>query len=322
MNEEEQTMTDRSNTQTSGKTRVIRYDDFRASQGYDLDDYLARWTNIYGPGEMANEDTRTFDDGVFTVSAIPYKTTADEGTFDHIKYMAASAETFAVPKSGSITLEATITAHTPGVEEGHVVRGVYGPKDSYPDGKPYEATLLLPQQAAVTMHLIDFNTGQLFDWLIADGKAMSLVERLPSDVTQSMLPTGPNQMYTQIIREHAISEGPHRYGIRFWRDGKQSGADFSIDGEVVDRVDHIGIPLDRQGAGYSGKWPALGEGEDIGQKIDNLTLAHGLFSLLDAFPFQHPGAPDKSVSMPASERLFGQGAEGKFEDFVVTIVED
>lgn len=315
-------MSDHSKTGKSGKTRVIRYDDFRAPQGYDLNDYLARWDNIYGPGEMANGDTRTFEDGAFTISAVPFRTTADQSVFDHIKYMAASRETFALPANGSILLEATITAHTPGTEEGHVVRGTYGPGGSYPNGKPYEAALLLPQQAAVTMHLIDFNTGQLFDWLIAGGKAMSLVERLPSDVTQSKLPTGPNQIYTQIIREHAISEGAHRYGIRFWRDGEQSGADFSIDGDVVDRVNRIGVPLDRQGADYSGRWPALGDGEDLGSKIDNLTIAHGLFSLLDAFPFQHPGAPDKSVSIPVSERLFGQGAEGRFEDFVVTIEEN
>jgi hypothetical protein len=50
-----------------------------------------------------------------------------------------------------------------------------------------------------------------------------------------------------------------------------------------------------------------------------VTIGHGLFSLLDAFPFQHPDAPELSVSIPISERLFGQGAGASFDDFVVTI---
>jgi hypothetical protein len=40
---------------------------------------------------------------------------------------------------------------------------------------------------------------------------------------------------------------------------------------------------------------------------------------LDAFPFQHPDAPELSVSVPISERIFGQGAAANFDDFVVTI---
>jgi len=314
-------MTDLTKSQ-SAKTRIIRYDDFRASQGYDLDDYLSRWNNIYGPGEMANADTRTFEDGAFKISALPFKTGADQSVFDHIKYFAASSETFAVPASGSITLEATVTARTEGVEPGRIVKGTYGPGGSYPNGKPYEAKLTDVQQAAATLHLIDFQTGQLFDWFVGEGKAMSLVERLPSAVTNSTTPTGHEQMYTQIIREHAITPGPHRYGIRFWRNETGSGANYLLDGQVVDRIERIGVPLDRQGAAYSGLWPALGAGEEIGKDLNSVALAHGMFSLVDVFPFQHPDAPDKSVSIPMDQRLFGQGVEGTFEDFVVTIAED
>ncbi len=151
---------------------------------------------------------------------------------------------------------------------------------------------------------------------------MSLVERLPSDVTGSALAAGSQQMYTQIIREHAIAAGPHRYGIRFWRNAEGSGTDYMLDGEVVDRIRRIGVPLDRQGVAYSGRWPALGDGEEIASQIDSIAIAHGLFSVLDSFPFQHHDAPELSVSIPLSERLFGQGAEGRFEDFVVTIREN
>ncbi len=40
---------------------------------------------------------------------------------------------------------------------------------------------------------------------------------------------------------------------------------------------------------------------------------------LDAFPYQHPESPELSVSIPTSERIFGQGARGEFDNFVVTI---
>lgn len=315
-------MVDLTATSKTGKVRIVRYDDFAKPSGYGVGDYLEKWANIYGPGEMADTDTRRFSDGVFRISATPFKTGADESVLDHIKYFAASTETFQVPENGSVTLEANVNARTTGVKEGRIIKGTYGPGGSYPDGKPYEARLLEAQQAAATLHLIDFQTGQLFDWLVGEGKAMSLVERLPSVVTRSSLPTGHEQMYTQIIREHSIAPGAHRYGIRFWRKGAASGADYLLDGEVVDRIDRIGVPLDRQGVSYSGLWPALGDGEEIGPKVDSVVVAHGLFSLLDAFPFQHPDAPEQSVSIPMSERLFGQGIEGAFGDFVVTIAED
>jgi hypothetical protein len=52
--------------------------------------------------------------------------------------------------------------------------------------------------------------------------------------------------------------------------------------------------------------------------------------LLDAFPFQHPEAPDLSVSIPVGDasgrgaagraRLFGQGASGSFGNFTTLTV--
>lgn len=41
-------------------------------------------------------------------------------------------------------------------------------------------------------------------------------------------------------------------------------------------------------------------------------------SLVDAFPFQHPSAPELHVSVPMEERLFCQGALGEFDDFIVS----
>jgi hypothetical protein len=125
--------------------------------------------------------------------------------------------------------------------------GVYGPSGSWldpaePPTRPqYTAWRLQGQQAGVVMNVLDFCTGQVFDWFIASDTAFALIERLPTVVT-----------------------------------------------------------------------------------------GNGLFSLLDAFPFQHPEAPDLSVSTPVGDasgrdaagraRLFGQGAAGSFGNFTTLTI--
>jgi len=74
-----------------------------------------------------------------------------------------------------------------------------------------------------------------------------------------------------------------------------------------------------QSVKYSGIYPSLGAGELLRDQINSVVIGHGLFSLLDAFPFQHPEAPALSVSIPMEQRLFGQGAKASFENVVVTI---
>ena len=94
---------------------------------------------------------------------------------------------------------------------------------------------------------------------------------------------------------------------------------YFLDGALVSHVDNVGIPLDKQGsAPFGGSYPSYGPGEALGGKIRNLTIGHGLFTLLDAFPFQHPDRPDLAVSIPVSQRLFGQGMDATFDDFTVT----
>ncbi len=299
-------------------TKII-YDDFRQPGGYGLAEYAARWNNIYGPGEMVIEDTRRFADGVFSVAAAPFRTGVDKSVLDHIKYFAVSRQTFAPPKRGSLMLQATIEALTPGVERGRIVRGIYGPSGGGPTGTPYSAMLLDAQQASVTLHLIDFETGQLFDWLVSERVAMCLVERLPSSVTGSSINVGSDRMHTQIIMEHTLTPGPHTYGIRFSRGVTQPGVEFLLDGAVVSRVEKVGVPLDWQGKLYTGRWPAMGPGEDLTDRINSFAIGHGLFSLLDAFPFQYETAPEESISIPLDQRLFGQGAIGKFQNFEIQL---
>jgi hypothetical protein len=303
----------------------IVYDSFEGP-GYNLATYREKWNNGFGLGEMAVSDTRTFDGSTFSVSALPFQTAYDFSVFDHIKYLALSNDAFPVPAKGSVTFSATIDATVVGTEPGgRTIHGVYGPPGCADTpacaatAEPWQAVALEGQQAGATLHMIDFATGQLFDWFVSGSTAFALVERLPATVTGSPLGGQIDTMYTQIVKEVEIGPGPHVVSITFFRDAGKSYVDFVLDGKRVARVEKVGVPLDVQRQKYTGIYPSIGEGEELGDQIDFLTIGHGLFSLLDAFPFQHPDAPELSVSIPISERIFGQGAGAVFDDFIVTI---
>src|SRR5437870_1827237 len=157
-------------------TTVIVYDDFQKPGGYTLADYNAKWSPLT-LGEMAIEDTRQFDNHTLSISATPFRTAHDSSVADHAKYVALSKQAFAVPEIGSVTVSVDIAVETPGTVLGHVVRGTY-----VQSGAPYAARVLQGQQAAATLHMIDFATGQLFDWFVSGNTAFPLYERLPSTV--------------------------------------------------------------------------------------------------------------------------------------------
>jgi hypothetical protein len=311
-----------------GNTTTVVYDSFQKPGGYTLADYLQKWSNIYGLGEMAYADTRNFAGGSFNVSAAPFHTGFDFSVFDHLKYMGVSTESFPVPSHGDLTFRSTITAQTPGTIPGLVIHGTYTAT-----GAPYSATLLQGQQAGVVMNMIDFCTGQLFDWFVAGDTAFTLIERLPTSVTGNTTNpacpgasyVGASKMYTQIVREVPVRPNvPHVVAITY--SGKKNAVDYYLDGRRISHVDRVGIPLDRQGADFTGTYPSLGPGEDLQGQIHAFAIGHGLFSLLDAFPFQHPEAPEGFVSIPVGDstpasaghgRLFGQGAIARFDDFTV-----
>jgi hypothetical protein len=295
-------------------TTVIVYDDFHKPGGYTLADYNAKWTTLT-LGEMAISDTRRFNNRTFSISATPFRTSKDSSVYDHAKYTALSRQVFAVPAIGSITVAIDIAAATPGTVPGRVVHGTY-----VQSGASYAATVLQGQQAAATLHMIDFSTGQLFDWFVSGNTAFPLIERLPSTVSGSPEPVSTDKMYTQIIAEVPIAPGvAHTVAIRYSRDPQGSRVAYLLDGRSVSEVHRVGIPLDAQRVKYSGIYPSLGPGELLRDKINSVVIAHGLFSLLDAFPFQHPDAPALNVSVPLRERLFGQGARATFANVVVTI---
>lgn len=311
-------------TQSAPAGTTIAYD------SKDLDEYGAKWSNIYGPGELAVGGTRRISkNGAFTVSAVPFRTGADFSVFDHLKYIAISNQAFDVPAVGSLTFSVDIEAVTPGATDTRVVRGCYGPPGSYqnvgdPCARPWSGSAYQGQQAGVVLNMVNFATGQLFDWFISDNQAMALVERLPSNVTANAAfgepgYVGLDKAYTQLVRVQRIAPGrTHSVATRYTRGFGVSRVEFFLNGDLFATVDDVGVPLDVQGVRYTGTYPSYGPGEVLNDELDSFVIGHGLFSLLDAFPFQHPERPDLSVSVPMSERLFGQGATGTFKNFRVT----
>ncbi len=297
-------------------TATVKYDAVSDTQ------YQQMWSNIYGPLELAAGGTRTVNKNGTTVSAVPFHVGADYSVFDHLKYIGIS-QSFDVPESGSLEFSVDMTASTPGTQAGRVVHGCYGPTGSYaavgdPCARPYTETVRQGQQAGVVLNMINFETGQLFDWFLAGDTAFALIERLPSSVTGSP-GTGLDLAYTQIIKEVTVKPGKtHNVAIRYTRGPNTSRVEYFLDGMMFTSVDNVGIPLDKQGVPFTGYAPSLGQGEQIKDRLDSFVIGHGLFSLLDAFPYQHPDAPDLSVSIPMSERLFGQGAVGTWNKFTVT----
>ncbi len=330
---------------SAAAARTVTYDSFNAKGGYTLSNYAQKWSNPYGLGDMAVApgDTRSFADGTFYIDDAPFRTSYDFSVYDHLKYIAISNSSFAVPSHGSVTFSSTIKAETPGAVAGRVIHGTYGPPGSYPNGAPWSQSTLEGQQAGAVMNMVDFATGQLFDWFVSGNHAFPLIERLPSSVTGNTADVsspdyvGPSKMYTQIIKDIPIKAGvTHTVAIRYTRDLEGAHVDYFLDGTRVARVKKIGIPLDRQGVPYTGYAPSMGPGELLVDKINSFSIGHGTFSLLDAFPYQwgwfdvctHDGldpltqeACGLSVSIPTSERLFGQGVRAHFDNFTVKTTE-
>ena len=297
------------------KKTVFVYDDFTklGNSGYTIVDYSMKWANPFGLGEMASPggDTRSFKGNKFSLAAVPFRTGADFSVFDHLRYAAFSTQSFAVPLRGSLTFSSTIQVETPGTQPGRIIEGSY-----IQGGAPYAQPTFEGQQAGAVMNMVDFASGQLFDWFISGKRAFTLIERLPGTVTGSDV--GLDRAYTQIIDEFPITPGPQKVAIRYTRDGTISKVEFLLNDKVVSTVNKVGIPLDKQGKLYTGVYPSYGPGEVL--SVSSFSIGHGLFSLLDAFPFQHPDRPDLAVSIPVPNRLFGQGARASFDRFTVETV--
>jgi hypothetical protein len=296
---------------------------------YSLGEYAARWDLPMGPGEMAVSDTRAVtESGVFSIAAVPFRTSVD-AVYDHAKYFAVSHESFPMPDNGSLEFSVDIAATTPGTQPGRVVHGAY---TDTPDGaRPYAQSTSEAQQAALMFNMTNVETNQVFDWFVAGSSAFALIERLPSSVTNPKLAAsdpgyvGLDRAYTQIVKSASLSPGgTHTFTIRYTRSATRSTVEYLLDGNLFATVDHVGIPLDTQGVAYTGPFPSYKQapGEELKDRMRTFTIGHGLYNVLDPFPFQHADAPELAVSVPMTERLFGQGAQGAFSHFEVRTVAD
>ena len=150
------------------------------------------------------------------------------------------------------------------------------------------------------------------------------VTRLPSTLRHH----SRNRHLTQIIDNVRVSSGSHHVSIAY--SANTNSVEYRLDGKLISHVNDVGIPLDKQHVKFTGTYPSLGPGENLKGKIGSFSIGHGLFSLLDGFPFQHPESPALSVSIPVGTgnpadagkaRLFGQGADGTWDNFVVTTID-
>ena len=311
---------------SSGSVHSIDYN------SSDRADYEKKWVNLYGPLSLDAGGTLEVSDRRFTVGASPFRVGADYSVYDHLKYIGISTQAFTLPDHGSLMFSVEITAATPGTRANRTIRGCYGAPGSFqnvgdPCDRRWSARASQGQQAGVVLNMINFQTGQLFDWFVSGNEVFALIERLPSNVTNPVLQAGDpgyvglEKAYTQIIRTKKIpANQTHHVAIRYSRGPKLSTVEYFLDGELFAKVDDVGVPLDVQGMPYTGIYASYGRGEPLKDDLDSFVIGHGLFSLLDAFPFQHPERPDLSVSIPMSERLFGQGATGTFANFRVVQV--
>jgi hypothetical protein len=323
---------------TSPNKTVVVYDDFSSGNN-------SKWSNPYGPGETAiggPDHRETFPNGTERVRAVPFQTGLDFSVYDHLKYMEVSNSYFPVPEKGSVEFSADMSAQTPGTVTPLTQQGIFGPSFTWtnPSAPPvapnYHANVLQGQQAGVVLNMVDFCTGQLFDWFLAGDTAFTLIERLPTNVTGNTANpgcpgasyVGRDKMYTQIAEEFPVGPGTHNVSIRY--SAKDNSVEYRFDGRLITKVKDVGIPLDKQGVKYTGTYPSLGPGESLAGQIHAFFIGHGLFSLIDAFPYQHPEAPELSVSIPVGNgnpadagraRLFGQGADGTWDNFVVTTID-
>jgi hypothetical protein len=316
--------------ESSGAVEVTSID--YESRG--LSEYESKWVMPYGRLSLdANGTLDVSARGAVTVGAVPFQIGADYSVFDHLKYIAISAQEFEVPENGSLTFSVEIQASTPGTTKKRVIHGCYGPPGSFVDvnapcDQPWEQVALQGMQAGVVLNMINFATGQLFDWFVSENQVFALIERLPSNVTNPAAQPGDpgyvglDKAYTQIIASQNVAAGKsHKLAIRYRRGPRQnSTVEYFLNDKLFASVDNVGVPLDVQGVPFTGLSPSYGPGELLKDQLNSFVIGHGLFSLLDAFPYQHPERPDLSVSIPMSERLFGQGAVGTFRNFKVVQV--
>jgi len=167
------------------------------------------------------------------------------------------------------------------------------------------------------MNMTNFGIGHLFDLFVSCSGCLHW-----SGACHPPPPAAPLSIWTrltQVVKQADIGSGSQKVAIRCTlTDNTTSFVEFFINDKLFARVDKVGVPRDKQGQSDTGINASVGvtpgvtaraPGEVLGSQINSFSIGHGLFSLLDAFPFQHPQRPDLSANIPVSERLFA-GCQG------------
>lgn len=307
----------------------VLYDDFSGGEA----SYAEKWSlPFYGvAGELTTDDggalSRDLSSQNLDLSIPSFTAGSDFIFFDHIKYLGTSNDVFAIPSHGSISFSMDMSVKTPGAIGGRIMHAT-----ELGSGEAISYAMLEGRQACASLHMLNFHeTGQLMDWLVSETKAIALTERLFTEGE-----AGIGEAYTQIVGEIEIEPGTHNYAIRYTR-VPGNGADkveWLIDGEVVFKQHDVGVPLDKQSPGYYKQVaiidPSQGEGELLKKRMDTLIFGHGIFSLLDVFPYQQAAGP--SVTIPVgpqppnqdgsvTTRLWGQGVVATYDNARITIRE-
>src|SRR5438093_11413160 len=92
----------------SPRTTVVTYDDFEKPGGYTLADYFQKWSNKFGPAEMALQETRSLESGVFSGEALPFQTAHRFRALDHVKYFANTTRNVRGPRRRSGEVRADV----------------------------------------------------------------------------------------------------------------------------------------------------------------------------------------------------------------------
>jgi hypothetical protein len=175
------------------------------------------------------------------------------------------------------------------------------------------------QQAAATLDLVDTgDTGVRLSWHVSGTRAFALYERTSLDGSCDL-----QRNFSQIVQEFAITPGTHNFGIRYVRNTGANGfgdkVGWILDGQFRAEVRGVGFPLTSASRNHPITFPAQGPGERLDARMNRFSIGHGIASMVDEFPFNQCGTGQ--VSIPASERAFGQGVNATWDNFRVTTVQ-
>ncbi len=284
--------------------------------------WAKNWFTFYSLElQFGARDLPAFSNGRLILDADPFHGWMDKSCVpeypecvnaDHVKYQAFSRRSFPVPEHGSIMVAANVLALTSGTRPGYVVRAT---------GRRIPEA----QQASAVLQMTEPTIAMTLDWFVSRHQAIPKIERTVAPVGTA----GLDKAYTQFLPAVRIStRRTHRFAIRYTRGLKRRDtAEWFIDGRRVAVVHDVGIPLDVQDPHrYAGiTFRSLGPGQRVARRMNEIVIGTGLYSFVDNFPFfpayaLYPALKGLFTSIPKQQRIFGQGVDATFSNFVVETV--